>query len=498
MAERGSGSLRAAPLLAQHLLVAAASRGLALLGVAVYLRLLSAEDYGVYALALVNEQVLFILTGYALTNALGRFLSDAERLGESKDEVIGTTVVGLLVAGIVVCILWQLVAVPIARLTLADTSDAIVVSRLIGVSVAGGLLLNAVSAVWIVGAHVRPFAVATMVQYGGGTAIGIVLISFTDHGAVGAMLGWATGTWIAALGSLAWLLHRHVRLRFRRAVLRRMLRYGAPLIAGALLMVGVQTIDRYVVRVGAGLESAAVYTTVALVASGLGATVVTAFKRMWTAVMWRERGQTGEKALHARVLLLYMCLQSALLAVLVVYGDVPMRVLSGGDADFAAAGPAIALLYSGFVIYGAWNILSAGYFFEGRTHFYSISVAAAFIVEAAVSIALVPWLGLWGPALANPAAWLVFGVMSWRFGRRFFAVRHAWGRLALVVTTTSLSASAGWFLRDGHGLVGEIGGAGCALFAVAVALLASDLRPGDGLPWSCRIRTRLSRPAVTR
>ncbi len=475
------GRPRAAPLAAQHLFVAVASRGLAFLGVTAYLRILSAEDYAVYAIALVNEQVLFILTGYALANALGKYVSDADRALEVEEEVIGTTVVGLLVAGLIGGLLWQLVAAPIARLTLADTKDAILVSRLVGLSMVGGLLLNAVTSVWIVRGQVLPFGVVTIVQYGGGTAIGILLISFFGLGSVGAMMGWAAGTWLAAGGGLAWLRHRHRRLKFRRAVLRRMLGYGAPLIVGALLMVGVQTVDRYVVRVGAGLQNAAIYTTVVLVATGLGATVVTAFKRMWTVVKWRERGQPREEALHARALLLYLCSQAGLLAVLGVYGDIPMRLLSGGKADFAAAGPAIALVYSGFVIFGAWDVLSAGYFFEGRTSLYSISVGATLAVETVVAIALVSPLGLWGPALANPVAWFVFGVMSWRFGRRFFPVRHAWGRLGLLFASTGLAATLGWFLRDGHGFAGEVGGAACVLFALAAALVASGVRPGNGM-----------------
>jgi O-antigen/teichoic acid export membrane protein len=470
----------AAHLAVQHLVVAAASRALGLVGVAAYLRLLSPEDYAIYALALVNEQVLFILTGYALTVSLAKHLSDAERTGEPQDEVIGTTVVGLAVVGVVGGLLWQAVAAPVARLTMADTSEAILICRLLGVSVAAGLLLNAATSVWIVRAQVVPFGLVTLFQYGAATAIGIALI-LLGLGPVGAMIGWTASTCLAAAGGLAWLRRRGAPFRFSRPMMRRMLAYGSPLIVGELLMIGVQTVDRYVVRVGAGLQDAAVYTTAVLVAAGLGATVVTAFKRMWTAVMWRNRGRPGEHALHAEALLLYVCAQLALLAVLGVYGDIPMRLLSGGAEEFAAAGPAIALVYSGFVIFGTWDILSAGYFFEGTTRLYSWSVAATLVVETAVAIALVSPLGLWGPALANPVAWIVFGFMSWRFGRRFFAVEHAWGRVALVTVATTLAATAGWFLRDGDGFAGEVGGAACVLFAIGVALLASGARPGHGL-----------------
>jgi len=460
---------------AGHLAVAGASRILALAGIAVYLRVLTEREYAVYALALLNEQVLFILAGYALSNAMAQFLTRARRGELDEDEVVGTAVLGLLGAGAVAALAWQLVAAPVAALTLAEGADAVTVSRLIGVSAAGGLVLNGALSVWIVGARLAPFALATLLQYAGAVVIGGGLIVFVDLGAVGAMAGWAAATWVAALFGLAWTA-RHHRLRFRRALLVDMLRYGGPLIAGALLMIGVQSIDRYAVRWMAGLEAAAIYTTVVLVAAGASAVIITAFKRVWTAVMWQSHGSPGEADLHRRVLSAYTTVQAAVLALLLVYGDLAMRVLSGNDEDFAAAGPAIAFVYAGFVLFGAWDVLSAGYFFAGQTRWYSISVAVAFAIEAPLALALTGPFGLWGGAVAFLAGWWIFAVLSWRFGRRYFAVDHDWGRMLATVAVAGALGGLALLVRAHGGVTGELLGLLIASSAVVACAVVGRLR----------------------
>ncbi len=482
---------------AGHLAVASVSRALALAGIAVYLRVLTEQEYAVYALALLNEQVLFILAGYALANAMGQFLTMARRGEVDEDEVVGTAVLGLLAVGAAAALAWQIVAAPVAALTLADGADAVAVSRLIGVSAAGGLVLNGALSVWIVGGRLAPFTVATLLQYAGAVLIGSGLIGVLDLGAVGAMAGWAAATWIAALFGLVWIA-RHHRLRFRRALLLDMLRYGRPLIAGALLMLGVQSIDRYAVRWMAGLQEAAIYSTVVLVAAGASAIIITAFKRVWTAVMWQSHGSPGEAELHRRVLGAYTAVQAAVLTLLLVYGDLPMRVLSGNDEKFAAAGPAIALVYLGFVLFGAWDVLSAGYFFAGQTRWYSISVAIAFAIEAPLTLALSRPFGLWGAAVGFLTGWWVFAVLSWRFGRRYFTVDHDWGRMLATVAVAGVLGGLALLARASGGAVGELLGllvASGAVVACAVVGRLRDARDLLDLRLPSMPSPRVSRPA---
>jgi O-antigen/teichoic acid export membrane protein len=463
------GDRRLGSFAAAHVVIAAASRALAFVGVAAYIRVLGADAYGIYAIALINEQVVFVLVGYAVANAMGKFMSDA-LLGEvDEDRVVGTAFSASIAVGVVAALAWQVVAAPVARLTLADTADAVTVSRLIGVAVAAELVLAVVTAIWLLRAHVMPFAVATLAQFGGATVIGVALIEAADLGVVGAMLGWTAATLAAAVGGSIWMLRRY-RPRHDGVLLRAMLRYGLPLIPGGLLMLGLQTADRYVVRARTDLHETAVYATAVLVATGLGAVIVTAFKRVWTALMWSLREQPNEAAVHRRALLLYAAGQALVLVVTTVYGGLAMVILSGNKPGFEEAGPAIAIVYAGFVLYGAYDILSAGYFFVGRTHLYSVSVAVALVVELAVALALVGGLGFWGAAIANPVAWAVFALLSWQFGRRYFHVDHAWTRVFAVLVCATALGALGWWSRSQGGVAGEAGGVVVVVVAAVACL----------------------------
>jgi len=439
----------------QHVIIAGGSRLIAFAGVAVLLRRLGPSEFGVYAIALLNEQVLFIIVGYAIVNAMGLFYSDSNRGLRDKDEVVGTAVVSILVFGLVGAAVWQLVAAPMARLTLDDSASAVTVSRLIGVSVAGSLVLNVVMSIWLLDVKMKPFAIANFGQYGIGVVLGALLVIQFDLGAEGAFAGWTIGTVVTAAWSLVWVVRRY-QLRFSRRLLREMFAYGAPLIPGAIVMLGLQVNDRYILRGLGGLTEVGVYAAVITVATGLNATIVTAFKRIWTAWMWKMREQPDEEEFHRRVLTYYVAGQALIVLALAVFGGPIMSALSGGRHDYTAFGGAIAIVYGGFALFGAYDVLAAGYFFAGRTVYYSVSVVAATTVSVLFNVALVPSWGIWAAAVSNPVAYGVLALLSWYFGRRYFRVPFEWSRMIRILVIVAAAGAFGLGCRSQLGVAGEV------------------------------------------
>ncbi|MGH8991762.1 MAG: polysaccharide biosynthesis C-terminal domain-containing protein [Acidimicrobiia bacterium] len=430
----------------QHAVVAGGSRLLAFAGVSVLLRHLRPEEFGAYSLALLNEQVAFILVGLALANAMGAFYSEAARGLREENVVVGTAVIGMTVLALAGGVLWQLLAVPVARLTLSSVPDAVAITRLVGVSLVGGLLLNVVSTIWLLGVRMRPFAVATLAQYGLASLLSGVLVASFDAGPVGAMAGWAAGTVAAGLGAMAWVL-RHYRLAFDPRVLRQMLAYGFPLVPGALVMLVLQVNDRYLLKAFGGLADVGRYAAPFAVATGLYSVVVAAFKRIWTALMWQTRDQPHEQEFHRRALVYYIAGQAWVLVVVTTFGDIALRILAGGGTEYAGASGVIAIVYGGFVIFGMWDVLSAGYFFAGRTVYYTVSVVIATVAAVAFNLALIPVWGLWAAALSNPLAFAVMTAVSRHFARRYFPVHHDWRRIAAVVVAAVVAGSAAMAIR---------------------------------------------------
>jgi len=477
-ASRGGSLRQLAKGMAAFALIGAGSRLIGLLAVPVYLRLLSPGEFGLQAIVLLNEQVLMIIAGYAVTNAIARFYSDAKRRGDPAS-VIGTAVSAVLVSGVVLSVVLQVVAEPISRLTLDGSDEAVLATRLLGVSLPANLVVTLALSIWGLDVALRPFAVVTIGQYAVAAIIGVSLAATTSLGGAAPVAGWAIASLLAATFSLVWL--RSIgHLAFRADVLRAMLRYGSPLVPAALIMMVLSANDRYLLEQIEGLESVGVYAAVLTVAFGVNTSIIVPFKRMWTAMMWRLHGEPGEPTFHRDALLAYAIVQGVLTGLLLTLGRPIMALLAGSDSLFVTAGPAIGIVYGGLALLGAADVLSAGVFFEGRTHRYTLAVTGATVVAVGFNLAVVPVWGLWAAAASNPVSYLVFAALSHRYGTMSFAVGHRWRRLfpvaLLPVAGGALGALVGQDLPLTGVLLG-IAGVGAALVTIRVTGLigASEL-----------------------
>src|SRR6266581_8636748 len=132
------------PLLLRQLVTAATqyavggilARALTVVSIPLYLRFLNTEEFGLQAIALLNENILAIISGYAITNAVGKYYTEANG-PKAKGIVVGTAVVALTVAGGVLAACWQAAAEPLARLTMDGSETSISLVRLAGVSFVG-------------------------------------------------------------------------------------------------------------------------------------------------------------------------------------------------------------------------------------------------------------------------------------------------------------------------------------------------------------------------
>lgn len=452
---------------AMHFVIHVAARLAGLGAMAVYVRSLSSDQVGLQAIALLNEQVLITCAGSAVTSAFVKHYSEASEAAD-KLRVVGTALRGLVITGVPVAIAWQVVAPAIAGLTLGGSPSAVIVIRLVGLSLVPNLVIMLAQSIWVLDIKVMPFALTTIGQYTLAALAGIGLVGL-GYGGIAPVAGWVLGTWVVAIYT-AWSLLRLGRLSYDRNELLAMWRYGWPLVPAALLMLGLTVNDRYILARIAGLGDTGVYALVVTVAVSLNTAVTVPLKRMWWALAWRSRDSPQEATFHRWALSSYVRLQAAIALALLVFGDVLMRVLSDGQQAYVDAAPAIAIVYVGFALLGASDILTSGYFFSGRTSYYPRTVAASFAVSVVFNILAIPAWGLWAAAVSNPVCYLVFSWLSWHHGAKFLRIDHDRHRILL---TTGLAAAIGAAAAFGSSLGAwwyAIGPAGLAGFVAHVVV----------------------------
>lgn len=432
------------------------ARAIAIFTLPLFLRLLTPEEYGIYAIALLTEQVLVIISGYAITNAVGKYYAETLNTGEGAERVVGTAMVGLLAIGVALSLLWQLLAPALSGIILTPSASNTLIIRLIGVSFLASLFFNLALAIWQLDQKIIAFATATITRSAALAAVGLAFIPLFAEGAVGAVLGITVASLVAGLGCVVWLVRRF-RLSYDRHTMTLLLRHGLPLVPAALLLLALNGFDRYILKEISDFAAVGTYATAFTLATAVNLAFVIPFKQVWAPLMWRMRNQANEVLFHRRVLTYYITFQVFVVCGLVGFCTPLMQIVSGGRQEFVAIAFAIPLLYLGMALFGTYDVFSAGYFFESKTYYYTITVIVSTGVNIGANLILVPMIGLWGSVYASLLSYAVFAGLSFVFGRTFFAVPYDWKRITkvvviggclcvLVITTQSLHWLAGFVM----------------------------------------------------
>ena len=319
-------------------------------------------------------------------------------------------------------------------------------ARITGISVGGTAVLTVVLTIWQLDVRLKPFIFATVIQFVIAAGGGVLAVAVWHLGSPGAFGAWTVGTIVAAVFAVVHLL-KSQPATVSRSMFRALARYGLPLVPGAFAAFLLQTIDRVLVRELGGITAFARYSVVILIVSGMNATIIAAFRRTWTARMWQARGRADESQLHRRTLSVYWWFQAAIVLVATCYGDVALRVLGGADYAGSNLGPAVGVAYAGYVFLGAFDVVSAGIFFVGKTHQYSIAVVIATIVEGAVVAAGAHRYGAWAGAVGNFVAYAVFFGIGAKLGRLGFDSGNHLRPIGEIGALTAAVAAAVLLLR---------------------------------------------------
>lgn len=236
--------------------------------------------------------------------------------------------------------------------------------------------------------------------------------------------------------------------------------------------------DRYLLKLWLGLQAVGIFAAAQTIVNGLRLILLTPFKQAWSAAMWRYRDTPHETTIHGNVLKGFLLLQLPILALLMAFPDLPVRLLFSQRPEFVAATSLVAILYGGALLYGTYDVLSSGYFLAGHTQYYSAGICLSAVSSLILNVLLIPRWGLYGSSVSFLVANLVFALTAHLFARQYLFVPHAWGTLIGRVMAFLFVGAIGMVLRK---VFPGIPGAAAASVWMALSLSWLVRRYGRGL-----------------
>jgi O-antigen/teichoic acid export membrane protein len=441
-----------------------------------YTRHLTLADYGIAEAMFAAVVSASIVVRLGLIEAVLRFYYKDD---EDPGRVVASSFAGLFWFATIGALVALPFATPIAE-ALLDPKAAEVgqMAELARISIGGLWVLTMFEymlTLFRLEERARAFFATTILNVLVTIGLTVVLVVGAGEGARGLLVGsYASGA-VFVLGLIA-AQRRRLSLRFDRALLRRLLRFGLPTMPAEASLYLLNFVDRIIIIRTLGPAEAGLYSLAVKFAQAVNV-LVRGFQLAWPPLAYSIRDDEEARRAYATVVTLFVAGCAFVVTGMWLFSQWIVRALAA--PKFFDSYEAVGLITTAVTLYAVYMVLVVILGRTGRTEFNLPATLAALAANIALNLLLVPPLGIVGAGLALVASYMVVLALMYGFTQRFFPVPYQWGRLARVVLTSAALVAAGELLLPGSGAAGLAGR--LALFATyPLALFASGFfTPGE-------------------
>ena len=457
------------------------SRILAVLLLPLYTRYLSPSDYGKVETLIALTTVVGIALSAGIGSAFFRFYFDSPEPA-ARRRVLRTSfwfIMGMATLGLVVGVA---LASDISQLLFGTSKDA----ELVAASFVGlwaGMNWTQLTNLFRVEERSAAFVSASIANILVTVGATLILVVALDKGPIGVIVGNFTGT-LAVYAVLVLYRREQLGLEFDRDLLRRMNKFGLPLVPSALFLWVTNFSDRIFLVKLADVHEVGLYSVGVRIASAL-VLLLTAFRLAWPAFAYSIDDDAAARRTYAYVLTYLVVVTTWVATGLALLSPWIVRWITS-KPDYESASRVVGPLAFSTVAFAGYMVVAIGVGRSRRTQFNWVVTGAAAIVNIALNLILIPPYGMMGAAFATIAAYTtMFLGMAW-WSQRIYPVAYQWRRVATAAAT-------------GIGLVaaGKVAGVGLPVaFVLALAYPLALLPLGFYLPSERRAigaRLRLAR-----
>ena len=389
-------------------------------------RYVPAEEYGKASVVLMLVVLLSIVSELGLSSSLIKFVNEATT-EEQRRRVVSTILVGSLLVAAPIALVCGLLLGGISQLLLGSGDYR----ALVLVGVAGGFG----SAILQVGlsferalARSTRYLAYTLVKGGLSLALSIVLVVALKQGALGLLLGAAVAPLL--LGVMVYgRLFARCGLRFSAAGFRSMLEFGGPLMPMNLAMWVLSYSDIYLLRrlsaPGLALSEVGLYQYAQEICLIL-VLPITALNLAWPQFLFSNYQKPEGRALFARVQVYFSFFLIAVGFLVSLFARQIIAIV--GSSRYEGSAQVIPLLAGSLVFYGLAVIFSSGLYVSAKTRILALVASLCAVLNVVLNLALIPYLGKQGAALATMATNLVMMVTILAAAQARYRIAFAWGR----------------------------------------------------------------------
>ena len=416
---------------------ALASLGIILL-IPLYTRALSQPEYGSFEMIVLSVSLLYLILENGLSSAVFRFVirKDVTNSVQAASTIFLGTLVIAVITGTIIYMFRA--GLSLRLLGSTDFSSILVWS---GVFLIGRLLLAVPLALLRVDGQTVAYGLTAFIRLAAQVILGVYLVLNRGLGLVGAVMALAVATWFQLL-TVILFVRKYLQPKWSWSFFRRVWFFALPFVLLNLSLMGLASIDRFLVKHALGLGAVAVYSINARMTLVI-VLVVQAFQLAWPPVYFGQHQNPDAGLLFARASRYLLIVMGFVGVAITVFSDEILTILA--PSSYSAGLVVVPWLCLANIFYGVFIATAIGFNVRDRTWHVSWIGAAAVFIQLAFGLLLTPRLGMLGAALATVLGYFTLLVTSLCVCLYLYPVPYEWKRLggiALAATMASIANKA--------------------------------------------------------
>jgi len=271
-----------------------------------------------------------------------------------------------------------------------------------------------------------------------------IALVHAGHGLLGALAG-RLGATVFMFGVAIALGHRLISLTLDLSALKRVIRYGLPLLPANLASYVLFASDRYALQHFSTLETVAIYTFAYKVAGILDVLINRPFALDWAPRRFKIATQTNAPQRYSQILVMY--LWAAVACALVILALAPLAYAWIAPPPYGAGIQIVPVILLAYLLYGLSYPLNVGIMLRDRTQYLPVIGWGAAGVCLGLNIWWIPRFGMLGAAWATVVSYGLWTAGITYASMRLYPVSYAFERIGLVLGAGLLAYFGIWILQ---------------------------------------------------
>lgn len=402
-----------------------------------YTRHLSTAEYGILSLVNIFAINLMYLFDLGMTNALFRsYFSYGEDNAEGRKIVLSTTVFFMSVTGAFLSLFFLAISPLLSKLVFRDPIYTPLIVLVTFITFFGAIATVPYQLLRIKEQAIK-FLIISLTR----AILSVVFIYVWFVGWQGGLNGILAARLVATVVFFLlvfFVAPRVVYFQFSFQVLKGMLAFGLPFLPVLFATWILDYSNRYILERLTNLDQVGVYS----LGYTLGQAVmimVTAFSTAWPPIMYKLADKENCKEIYARVLTYFSTLTLAVALGLAMFSR-EVLVLFATPAYYEAA-KVVLFVSLAYTFYGIYRLLLTGIYLTKKTANQPAIIWLAAFVNIALTIWLVPRIGMIGAALAMTLAYLLVAVLTFFVAQTYYPIQFEYSRLVKLIVAFQITYS---------------------------------------------------------